>query len=403
MSFKFINKKRIAMASIAQYHYRASGPVSQHLVRYPTPGDITSYFNFGFISGVLLTFQIISGAFLAIYYNPDPLFAFDSIQDVVRDVPFGWIFRYVHTNGASLFFIAVYIHMFRGIFYGSFIRPKQKIWLSGLVIYLLMMAIAFFGYVLPWGQMSFWGATVITGLFSAIPVFGTDLATLILGSSTVGAVTLYRFFILHIILPFVLLAIVGLHIYFVHQEGTSSPMVDESFYIFFHSYFLLKDLFSILVVLIIFCLIILIDPHLFDHPDNYIPANPLVTPAHIVPEWYYLPFYAILRSVPNKFIGVVLMFGAIFILVTIPYTTKELPIKNGKRSPVFILAFWFLVASCVLLGFVGGQVPEEPYVGIGMFCTCYYFFFFCVLLPNAQKISDWIFKHVDKTKSADNK
>jgi ubiquinol-cytochrome c reductase cytochrome b subunit len=297
-----------------------SNMLKNHLVYYPTPGSINFFWGGGSIAGIFLLIQILSGAVLAMYYVPHVDYAFMSVVHIMRDVPYGWFFRYVHANGASFFFIAVYFHIGRNLFYGSYMKPREGLWYSGLVIFLLMMATAFLGYVLPWGQMSFWGATVITNLFSVIPFIGTDLVQWLWGGFSVGGATLNRFFSLHFILPFIIVAFVFLHLILLHKVGSNTPLGINAnkTNLNFYPYFYIKDLFGLIVVLFLFILVVSCYPNMFGHSDNNIPANALVTPAHIVPEWYFLPFYAILRSVPDKLGGVLCMLGSILVLFFLP-------------------------------------------------------------------------------------
>jgi ubiquinol-cytochrome c reductase cytochrome b/c1 subunit len=328
--------------------------------------------------------MIVSGIFLAMAYTPQKDMAFDSVERIMRDVNWGWLMRYIHMNGASMFFIVTYIHIFRGLYYGSYKEPRELLWMLGVVILLLMMATAFMGYVLPWGQMSYWGATVITNLFSAVPLFGDWIVTLLWGGFTVDNPTLNRFYSLHYLLPFAILGVVVLHLVALHQHGSNNPLgIDRKGpqdSIPFHPYYTIKDLFGLFVFLIIYAAFVFFAPNLLGDPANYIPANPLSTPEHIVPEWYFLPYYAILRSVPNKLFGVVLMFGSILVLFVLPWLDTS-RVRSATFRPVFKWFIPLLFIDCVILGWVGANKPEGMFVTIGRVATFYYFFHFLILLP----------------------
>ncbi len=357
-----------------------------HMVgsQYPTPKNLSYWWNFGSLAGLCLVVQILTGIVLVMHYTPHTLMAFDSVEHIMRDVNYGWLLRYIHANGASMFFIVVYIHIFRGMYYGSYKAPREILWWLGLVIFLLMMATAFMGYVLPWGQMSFWGATVITNLFSAIPLVGEPIVTWLWGGFAVDNPTLNRFFSLHYLLPFVIVGVVILHVLALHQHGSNNPLgIDTKGpqdRIPFHPYYTIKDAFGVGVFLIFFAFWVFYAPNFLGHPDNYIPADPLVTPAHIVPEWYFLPFYAILRSVPDKLGGVLLMFGAILILFVLPWLDTS-KVRSAKFRPIYKQLFWVFVLACVGLTYAGGLPPEGLALVIGRVCTIYYFLHFIVLLP----------------------
>ncbi|MDX1924004.1 MAG: cytochrome b/b6 [Rickettsiaceae bacterium] len=360
----------------------------EHFRHYQTPKNLNYMWNFGSIAGIALVIQIISGIFLAMHYTPHIEHAFESVENIMRNVNYGWLMRYMHAVGASMFFIAVYLHIIRGLFYGSYKEPRELLWMIGLVIFVAMMATAFMGYVLPWGQMSYWGATVITNLFSAIPFVGEDVVIWLWGGFSVDNPTLNRFFALHYLLPFIIVGLVLLHITALHTHGSNNPKgidakpgVDT---IPFHPYYTVKDFFGFGVYFLIFSFFIFYAPNYLGHPDNYIPANPMVTPAHIVPEWYFLPFYAILRAVPSKLGGVVFMFSAIGILFLLPWLDRS-PVRSGYYRPLFRIAFVFLVLDCILLGYVGGMPAEEPYITISRFAASYYFFHFLVLIPLIAK------------------
>ncbi len=359
------------------------------LVAYPTPKNLNYWWSFGSLAGLMLGIQIITGVILVMHYTPHTEMAFASIEHIMRDVNYGWLIRYAHANGASFFFIVVYIHIFRGLYYGSYKAPRELLWMLGLVIYLLMMATAFMGYVLPWGQMSFWGATVITNLFSAIPFIGQDLVTLLWGGFSVDNPTLNRFFSLHYLLPFVIAGVAILHIWALHIPGSNNPLgIDvkgPQDQIDFHPYHTAKDSFMVSLLLLIFFAVICFAPNYMGHPDNYIQADPLVTPAHIVPEWYYLPFYAILRSIPDKLLGVIAMFAAILILFALPWLDRS-KVRSGTFRPIFKQFYWLLVIDVIALGFVGANPPEGAWLIIGRVATFYYFFHFLVLLPLLSRI-----------------
>ena len=318
------------------------------------------------------------------HYTPQVDMAFNSVEHIMRDVNYGWLLRYLHMNGASMFFVAVYVHMFRGMFYGSYKAPREVLWMIGVIIYLIMMATAFMGYVLPWGQMSFWGAKVITNLFSAIPFVGPSITTWLWGGYSVDNPTLNRFFSLHYLLPFVLAGVVVLHIWALHVTGnnnpTGIPVKSDKDTVPFHPYYTLKDGFAIVAFLIVYALFVFYGPNYMGDAVNYVPANPLSTPAHIKPEWYYLPFYAILRSVPDKLFGVIAMFSSILILLVLPWLDTS-RVRSGKYRPIFRLEFGVFIAVCIALGFIGSKPPEGAYVLWGQILTVYYFAHFIVLLP----------------------
>jgi ubiquinol-cytochrome c reductase cytochrome b/c1 subunit len=365
--------------------------LEEHLLDYPTPVNLNYWWNFGSLAGIVLVIMIVTGIFLAMYYTPDAALAFDSIQRIMRDVNYGWLIRYIHMNGASAFFLIVYIHLFRGLYYGSYKYPRELLWILGVVILLLMIATAFMGYVLPWGQMSYWAATVITNLFSAIPLVGHPIVTLLWGGYVVGDPTLHRFFSLHYLLPFVIVAVIGLHLLALHQHGSNNPLgIDKrgpQDTIPFHPYYTIKDLFGLSVFLLLFALVVFYLPNYLVSPDNYIPANPLQTPPHIVPEWYLLPFYAILRSItfsifgiPAKLLGVMASFGAILILFFVPWLDTS-PVRSARFRPVYRVVSWLLPIALISLGYVGSQPPEGWIVTLGQVATFYYYFHFLILLP----------------------
>lgn len=351
---------------------------------YPAPRNLSYWWNFGSLAGLFLVIQIVTGIVLAMHYTPHVDHAFNSVERIMRDVNFGWLIRYVHANGASAFFFVVYIHIFRGLYYGSYKSPREVLWWLGIIILVIMMATAFMGYVLPWGQMSFWAATVITNLFSAIPVVGEGIVSWLWGGFSVDNPTLNRFFSLHYLLPFVLVGIVILHLWALHRFGSNNPLgIDTKGpqdQLPFHPYYTMKDLYGVGVALIIFFMFVFYAPNYMGHPDNYIAADPLVTPAHIVPEWYFLPFYAILRSIPDKLLGVIMMFGAIAVLFILPWLDTS-RVRSARFRPVYKLVFWLLVIDVIVLGFAGAKPPEGAWLIYGRLATAYYFLHFLVLMP----------------------
>lgn len=352
------------------------------LVTYPTPRNLNYMWNFGSLAGIALMLQIITGLFLAMHYKGDIGLAFDSVQHIMRSVEWGWLIRNMHMVGASFFFIVVYIHIGRGLYFGSYKSPREVLWGLGVIIFLLMMATAFMGYVLPWGQMSYWGATVITNLLSVIPFVGNEVVIWLWGGYSVGDPTLSRFYALHFVLPFVIVAVVFLHLWALHQHKSSNPvgidLTKASDYIPFHPYYTIKDVFGLGVYLIPFTFMVFFYPEALGHTDNYIPADPLVTPAHIVPEWYFLPFYAILRAVPIKELGVVAMFGSILVLFVLPWLDRS-RVRSATYRPLYKQVFWLFIANFLVLGWVGSKPAEAPYVQISQVCTLLYFAFFASL------------------------
>ncbi len=359
--------------------------------QYPTPKNLSYLWNFGSLAGFMLVVMIISGVVLAMNYTPHVDMAFNSVERIMRDVNYGWLIRYIHSNGGSMFFIVIYIHLLRGMYYGSYKPPREILWWLGVVILLLMMATAFMGYVLPWGQMSFWGATVITNLFSALPLVGEKIVTLLWGGFAVDNPTLNRFFSLHFLLPFVIAGVVVLHIWALHIHGSNNPLgIDAKGpqdKIPFHPYYTIKDAFGLAVFLIVFSFFVFFAPDFFGEPDNYIPANPLVTPQHIVPEWYFLPYYAILRSftfdilfIEAKLGGVLAMFGSILILFVLPWLDTS-RVRSGRFRPIFRIFFVLFVVACIGLGYAGSQPAEGWVLRVGQFCTLWYFLHFLVFLP----------------------
>ena len=358
--------------------------MDHELNHYPTPKNLNYFWNFGSLAGIALVTMIITGIVLSMNYTAHVDYAFDSVERIMRDVNHGWLIRYIHMNGASFFFIVVYIHIFRGLYYGSYKAPRELLWILGVLILLLMMATAFMGYVLPWGQMSFWGATVITNLFSAIPLVGESIVTWLWGGFSVDNSTLNRFFSLHFVLPFVIVGVVILHLVALHRFGSNNPIgIDvkgTQDTLPFNPYYTIKDLFGLGVFLTIFAAAVFFFPNFMGHPDNYIEANPMVTPAHIVPEWYLLPFYAILRSVPDKLGGVILMFSAIFILFVLPWLDTS-KVRSAVFRPIYRQFFWILVIDVLMLGYVGAMPAEGIYLVLARVGTIYYFLHFIVVMP----------------------
>ena len=374
----------------------------------PTPKNLNWWWIWGVVLAFTLVLQIVTGIVLAMHYTPHVDLAFASVEHIMRDVNGGWAMRYIHANGASLFFLAVYIHIFRGLYYGSYKAPREITWVIGMVIYLLMMGTAFMGYVLPWGQMSFWGATVITGLFGAFPGFGPAVQEWLLGGPAVDNATLNRFFSLHYLLPFVIAALVAIHIWAFHTTGNNNPTgvevrrgskaEAEKDTLPFWPYFVIKDLFALGLVLVVFFAVVAYMPNYLGHPDNYIQADPLVTPAHIVPEWYFLPFYAILRAftadvwavalvdgltfgiVDAKLFGVLAMFGSIIVMALAPWLDTS-KVRSGAYRPKFKIYFWLLVVDFVVLTWVGAMPTEFPYDWISLIGSTYWFAYFLVILP----------------------
>ena len=379
-------KKEIGSRLIDWIDYRLPifSSIKHSLVDYPTPRNLNYWWNFGSLAGFFLVLQIITGVVLAMHYNPSAEGAFASIEHIMRNVNYGWLIRYAHMNGASFFFIVVYIHIFRGLYYGSYKSPRELLWWFGLIILLLMMATAFMGYVLPWGQMSFWAATVITNLFSAIPVIGDGIVNWLLGGFAVDDALLKRFYALHYLFPFLIVGFVILHISALHTHGSNNPLGIDSGgpqdSISFHPYYTIKDLFGLSFVLTIFFLVVFYAPDYLGHPDNYIPADSLKTPAHIVPEWYFLPFYGILRAIPDKLGGVVAMVSAIFVLFLLPWLDTS-KVRSATFRPIYKKIYWLLVVDVVVLTWVGGKPPEGYFILIGRIATIYYFSHILILMP----------------------
>jgi ubiquinol-cytochrome c reductase cytochrome b/c1 subunit len=371
-----------------------AGLIHSSFVAFPVPRNLTYFWTFGAILSFMLVAQIVTGVFLAMYYTPHASMAFQSVEHIMRDVNYGWLIRYLHANGASMFFIAVYIHIFRNFYYGSYKAPREVLYILGVIIFLLMMATAFLGYVLPWGQMSFWGATVITNLFSAIPLVGETVVSFLWGGYSVGNPTLNRFFSLHFLLPFMIAGVVALHIWALHVPGqnnpTGVPIKSGKDAVPFTPYATIKDIFAVAVFLVFFAWWVFYIPNYLGHADNYIPANPSVTPSHIVPEWYFLPFYAILRAIPDKLGGVIAMISAILIWCFMPWLDTS-KVRSTAYRPTYKFFFWVFVFACVMLGWLGSKPAEGAWFHIGSFAfdyvyaarlfTAYYFAHFLIVLP----------------------
>jgi ubiquinol-cytochrome c reductase cytochrome b subunit len=399
MSFPWANEYKPANAftqwmderlPLPRFVYNAIG------AGYPVPRNINYWWNFGFLALMCLTLQIVTGIILAMHYAANATVAFASTEHIMRNVNWGWLFRYMHANGASAFFVVIYIHIFRGFFFGSYKAPREMVWLLGVVIFLLMMATAFMGYVLPWGQMSFWGAKVITGLFGAIPLVGEPIQVWLLGGFAPDNAALNRFFSLHYLLPFVIVGVVVLHIWALHIPGSSNPtgveVKTESDTVPFYPYFIAKDGWAAGAFFFLFFAVVFFAPNMLGHPDNYIEANPMSTPAHIVPEWYFWPFYAILRAftydflfVPAKLMGVLAMFGAILVWFFLPWLDKS-PVRSALYRPLYRKFFYVLLFAMAMLFWLGGAAAEEPYVMLSQIASFYYFAHFLIILPIISSI-----------------
>ena len=370
--------------------------LKEETVDYPTPKNLSYWWNFGSLAGIVLVIMIVTGIFLAMFYTPHVDHAFDSVERIMRDVNYGWLLRYVHMNGGSVFFFCVYVHLFRGLYYGSYKAPREILWIIGVFILLAMMATAFMGYVLPWGQMSFWAATVITSLFSAVPLVGDFIVTLLWGGFSVDNPTLNRFFSFHYLLPFIIFGLVFVHLWALHAHKSNNPLgIDikhEVDCIPFHPYYTIKDMFGLGVLMIVFLWFVFFSPDFFLEPDNYIRANPMVTPTHIVPEWYLTPFYAILRAItfdiwfiPAKLLGVIAMFAATLLLIFLPWLDTS-PVRSATFRPIYKQFYWVFLVDCIVLGYVGYNPPEGYFIPLGQAATAYYFFHLLILMPVVGKL-----------------
>ena len=358
------------------------GFIDCHLVHYPTPIGLTYAWSFGSLAGICLVIQIVSGLLLTTHYTANIDLAFSSVEYIMRDVPNGWFIRYTHANGASMFFIVLYAHLFRGLYYGSYMKPRQSLWCSGVILFLLVMGTAFTGYVLPWGQMSFWGATVITSMVTAFPFGGKMILEWLWGGFTVNAPTLRRFYTVHFLLPFVIAGLTIIHLALLHRVGSSSPIGSDTVVddVPFYPYYFAKDLFAFTCFMLFFGIFVFFFPNYLNHPDNCIPADPMETPKHLVPEWYFLPFYAILRAIPHKEAGILAMLGSILIMLTIPFTYTGY-IRNTTYRPLFKIFYWLLVTSFLSLMWLGQAPMNDPFIWLGQVFGAYYFAFFLVIIP----------------------
>jgi len=369
--------------------------VKNELTQYPTPRNLSYWWNFGFLAGIILVLQIVTGIFLAMHYKPDSLMAFDSVEHIMRDVNYGWLIRYMHATGATAFFAVIFVHMARTLYYGSYRAPRELLWWTGQVLLLLLMATAFMGYLLPWGQMSYWGAQVITNLFGTVPFLGDELVTWLRGDFVVGDATLTRFFALHYLIPFIIVGAVFIHLVALHSVKSSNPSginLAHKDNIPFHPYFTVKDLFGLCVFLVIYSYFVFYQPNMFIEATNYIPANPMKTPPHIVPEWYFLPFYAILRAIPDLLGGVIAMGLSVFIFAAMPFLDRSKIPGGAKYRPFYRVSFYIFLIDIIFLGYVGSQSPECWLLPAGQIATFIYFGLF-VLLPIGSKLEEkWLRK-----------
>jgi quinol-cytochrome oxidoreductase complex cytochrome b subunit len=371
--------------------------IDSHIIHYPSPITLTYAWSFGSLAGICLVIQMLSGIFLAMHYTPHIDLAFSSVEYIMRDINNGWLIRYIHANGASMFFITVYSHICRGLYYGSYMKPRELLWCSGVVLFFLMMGTAFTGYVLPWGQMSFWGATVITNMVTVIPIAGQPIVQWLWGGYTVSNPTLNRFFSIHFFLPFLIAGMSLVHLALLHKVGSNNPIgsdagVDD---LPFYPYFAAKDVFAFFCFMLFFATFVFYFPNVLNHPDNYVPANPLKTPAHVVPEWYFLPYYAILRSIPHKAGGIVAMVGSIAVFFLLPYVNTS-NIRNTTYRPLFKFFFWLFLADFIILTWIGQKPVTNTYTFIGQIATTYYFLFFILIVPVVGRIETMLATYQDK-------
>jgi ubiquinol-cytochrome c reductase cytochrome b/c1 subunit len=372
-----------------EYRLPIFGFVNHHLIDYPAPRNLNYWWNFGSLAGIALVLQIATGIILAMHYTPQADLAFDSVEHIMRNVNYGWLMRYAHANGGSMFFLVVYIHIFRGLYYGSYKAPREILWWLGLVILFMMMATAFMGYVLPWGQMSYWGATVITNLFTAIPWVGESITIWMWGGFVIDNPTLNRFFSLHYLMPFLLVGVVVMHLWALHVHKSNNPlgidMKGSQDALPFHPYYTVKDMFGLGVFMLVLSYLVFFAPNLLGEVDNYIPANSLVTPTHIVPEWYFLPFYAILRAVPDKLLGVVAMFASLLILFVLPWLDTS-KVRSATFRPIYKGLFWLFLLDCLFLGWIGANPAEGNFILMGRLATAWYFAHLLIFMPLVGKL-----------------
>ena len=380
-----MNKRLVKKDPIIKFIYHAA-------VSYKPPVTLTYHWNYGVLALFCMILQVITGIFLAMHYISAPENAFNSVEHIMRDVNYGWLIRYLHANGASMFFLVVYMHIFRGLYYGSYMYPREALWCTGVLILLIMILTAFMGYVLPWGQMSYWAATVITNLASAIPIVGESIVYWLWGGFSVGGPTLTRFYSLHYLLPFILIILIVTHILILHNVKSNQPLgIDSPDKIQFTPYYTVKDIFGVVVFCLVFAVFLYYYPNFLGHTDNYIKANPMVTPTHIVPEWYFLPFYAILRSVPNKLGGVILLLASILVLFALPFYSHT-KIRSSVFRYLYQVMFWFFFSNCLILGWIGGKSIEPPFYIIGQISTFLYFFFLLVIIPFIKYYESFMWK-----------
>ena len=367
--------------------------IKKELTGYPTPRNLSSWWNFGFLAGFVLLIQVLSGVFLAMHYKPDAHLAFGSVEHIMREVNYGWLIRYMHSTGGSAFFAIIYIHMARSLYYACYHKPRELMWWSGQVLLLMLMATAFMGYLLPWGQMSYWGAQVITNLFRATPFFGDQIVVWLRGGFTIGDDTLSRFFVLHYLFPFLIMGVVFIHLIALHYVKSSNPTgidLAKNEQISFHPYFTIKDLYGLGLFLIIYCYFVFFSPDFFIEANNNIPANPLKTPSHIEPEWYFLPFYAVLRSIPDLLGGVIAMTLSVMIFAALPFLDRSKIPGGGRYRPVYRCLFYLFVVDILVLGYVGSQPPNGILMQVGQAATFIYFLLFTLLPFISKREEKWL-------------